>query len=119
MKKAHIRDYAMEAFRYYAVVGGVSGARRRWGYRAEDHAPELADLEAVDRALAAMGRRDPSAAAAVRIVYMSFPSAPVGRNTISSRIMWAAQHIPASPRYVYRALAEAREMFARERGLRI
>lgn len=143
MKKDYLRDYCTEAFRFYAKTGGRSAFLRS----IEDdiikpkgsgtckpteaalvnkeriileHAAELEDIEAVSKVLVYLdmcGHRD--MITAIEIVYFADCWKDLERGDISTRVHEAEIMIPASEKTVYRWLRSIREMFAKERGLRI
>lgn len=143
MKKDHIRDYATEAFRFYARSGGrdkyiknlVEDLQRQKGTGAcspteaaliskeeviAGKTAELADIEAVDKVLHALdvcGHR--AIIQAIEYVYFTDCWRDIERGDISSRVHHAELHIPASERQIYYWLAKARRMVAVERGLRL
>lgn len=149
MKKDNIRDYATEAFRFYAICGRLTAEElkqrvkddiyrqsRREFFRggsgmpsdatayaaiaAEDAVREMqAELEDILAVEKTMQRLDRPQRMAVEIVYFADAQRPLERNDISDRVHRAEMEIPASEKSVYRYLKKAREIFAEERGLRI
>lgn len=144
MKKDHIRDYATEAFRFYAKTGGskkyiekiaadiqkqkgagivnpTEGALIAKERAIEENAAELADLEAVEKAMHLIERlpQGGSILKAIEYVYFKDCWRELRRGDIKSRVHYAEIHIPASERQIYRWLSKARLLFAQERGLRI
>ena len=143
MAKDHIRDYATEAFRFYAKSGGVKKyiekitedieKQKGTGIMSptegqivakerviEEHAAELADLEAVDKTLNILayitsGREMRQA---VEHVYFKDCWRDLQRGDIKTRVHFAEINIPASERQIYRWLKRVRDIFAEERGLR-
>ena len=144
--KDHIRDYATEAFRFYARLGFPSYEDiRREIY---DDALKLAKSE-LDHG---KGIRKPTEAAVIRVqaavdthadmlndilavettlralpdecrravelVYFAGAGKPLNRGDIAGRVATAASAIPADRRTVFRWLKTARRMFALERRLR-
>lgn len=148
MKKQSYRDYATEAFRFWAAVGGAETYRRAvWdraiathqheegaagiskpseaaiirAERAVDEArAEILDLDAVDRVMATLqaAPAGEDMIRALRTVYMAQPLRRLERGDIERRAIKAAREICCDRRTVYRYLARAREMFAAERELR-
>lgn len=141
--KSHIRDYATEAYRFYARVGGKGkylrqlqdeyGKGRGVGVVSlpegvlvtkekilELHAAEFADLEAVERAiyLASLSVSGTEMKKCIEVVYFQ-GCWEEQRGWMSRRIERAVKEIPASDRQVKRWLKQARQIFALERGLRI
>lgn len=140
MQKDHLRDYATDAFRFYARVGKLTGDEYIDLVRCEAidlrqpkevreinalHAASEAigaayDLDAVGRTLEHLelaGKRE--AVLAVKAVYFVRPSSPLGYREIAGRVRHFALGLPASERTVYRWLKLARRVFAKERGLRL
>ena len=111
MKKDHIRDYATEAFRYYArnkgkVPDGASDAA-------------AADVIEVEKVMCELqDRNEPYAADVLKAVYFLHPQYPLRRRDISMRVINAAFSFQTNERKVYYILAEARRLFAAFRGLR-
>ena len=149
MKKDNIRDYATEAFRFYAACGKLTSAELeqivrdkiyqqskreilRSGSGMSISPTEYAIMKAEDavRDLQAefmdiiavektLHRLNKQQRKAVEIVYFTDAEKDLEKNDISNRVHKAELHIPASEQSVYRYLKKAREVFAEERGLRI
>ena len=142
MKKDHVRDYAVAAFRLYSARGcpsreqAESEIRRacfaEYSYcepqtilrKAEkalrDKTPELADIDAVDKMLLLLTETGKAhIAVAVREVYFVSPKAPVKKGDITQRVIRLSLSMPASTQAIYKWLREARMLFALLRGLRI
>lgn len=144
IKKDHIRDYATEAFRFYARTGGarkyidnlIAQAKREKGSGIAnpteatlmikerilaERAAEFADLEAVEKTLHIISALDAGKDMrnAIEIVYFERCWDDLRRGDIQSRVHKAELTIPASERQIYRWLKTARLIFARERGLRL
>ena len=149
MKKDNIRDYATEAFRFYAACGKLTSAEleqmvrdriyqqsRKAVLRSGSGMPSDATAVAVMKAEDAvrdlqaeilditavektLKRLNAQQRKAVEIVYFTDPEKDLERNDISDRVHKAELYIPASEQSVYRYLKKAREIFAEERGLRI
>lgn len=143
MKKDHIRDYATEAFRFYAASGGrekyiknlVEDLQRQKGTGVcspteaaliskeeaiASKAAELADIEAVDKVLHALDVCGHKAILqAIDYVYFKDCWREIERGDIQDRVHYAEIHIPASERMIYYWLRKARRMVAMERGLRL
>lgn len=148
MKKKHYRDYATEAFRFWSQEGPADKYKQRlWDeairkqHQAEGRAgisnpteaaikraenelqqkeAQVLDLDAVDQTMKII-RALPSGMEmieALRMVYMEEASRDFKRGEIQSRIIHAAQKLGTSDSTVYRWLAQARYIFAYERGLR-
>ena len=111
MKKDHIRDYATEAFRYYArnkgkVPKGASDAA-------------VADEIAVEKVINELqDRNEPYAVDIVKAVYFLNSQYPLRRRDISMRVINAAFSFQTNERKVYYILAEARRLFSAFRGMR-
>ena len=139
MTKDHIRDYATEAFRFFARWGGketyikslVADLQRQKGsgvcspteaalilkeQALKEKAAEIADLEAVEMVLRICER---DVRRAVEYVYLDKPYKDLEWGDIKNRVHYAEIHIPASERQIYYWLKKARYLFAEERGLRI
>ena len=149
MRKTHYRDYATEAFRFWAVEGPAEKYKQRLWEEAvqrqnrieggsgiscpseaaiirteqelEDAEATIADLEAVDKTLVELQTRGNGAAImeALRVVYMDRPDRELEPGDISARVHKAELTIPASERSIFNWLALARRTFARERKLRL
>ena len=144
MSKDHIRDYATEAFRFYAKVGGsknyieritadiqrqkgtgmvspTEGALINKERVIGENTAELADLDAVEKAICLIERlpQGGSILKAIEYVYYKDCWRGMKRGEIKERVCYAEIHIPASERQVYRWLGRARMLFAEERGLRL
>jgi hypothetical protein len=149
MKKNHFRDYATEAFRFYAREGSSEEYKRAiWEdaiqkqnkhdgnrdisapteaaiIRAEAalraKTSEIADLEAVEYAINVITSMDMGRyrMEALRAVYMAEPHRDPERGEISARVERAAVDIHIDPRQIYRWLRDARRIFAEARGLRV
>ncbi|MDD3393797.1 MAG: hypothetical protein PHG19_04035 [Anaerotignum sp.] len=148
MKKDNIRDYATEAFRYYAACGmKTSGELKqqvkeriyeqskreifRSGsgthsdntayavMKAEDEILNMqADILDIIAVEKTMRQLSKYQRQAVEIVYFVEADKELTRNDISQRVHKAELTIPAEERTIYRWLSRARKIFARERGLR-
>ncbi len=142
MKKEAMRDYATEAFRYYAGMGRPSFEQARDAvYRravrdvkmrdpqavivigekaVRDSMPMLLDIFAVDKTLELlrMGGRE-YIVRAVEWVYFAEPRMPLRRGEITARVLKFCTANHADERTVYRWLRDARRMFASLRGLRM
>jgi len=122
MKKDHYRDYAVDAYRYYAVCGQPDAAELRsarstlsWEQRSA-----LSDLEAVCRVLDRLytepdGQRYRRC---LELVYFSQPHRALSRGVITERVSRAASELCIGQTTVYRMLHRLRLMLAIERGLR-
>lgn len=148
MKKDNIRDYATEAFRFYAACGKLTSEElkqrvfdeiytksRREFFRNGSGMPNDATAYAVMEAEEAIKdmraefediiavektlyRLRPQAKRAVEIVYFTDADKPLCKGDISGRVQRASIQIPADVSVVYEWLWDARSIFAEERGLR-
>ena len=148
MKKDNIRDYATEAFRFYAACGKKTSeeiiekvkaeiyTKSRKEYlrsgqgsaddatahavmAAEDAVKEMsAEINDIVAVEKTMRRLGVHQRKAVEIVYFTDADKPLEKNDISDRVHQAEIEIPASERSIYEWLAKARRIFAEERGLR-
>ena len=142
MKKDHIRDYATEAFRFYARMGCPTYKQAEEAIRQEAYdkyelsepqyiikradvavaqkAPELADIAAVEETLRLLEYGgEGHIAKVVREVYFHMPGQPLERGDIEARVNRLSLHMPAGERSIYRWLKKARQLFAAVRRLRI
>lgn len=113
MKKDNVRDYATEAFRFYALV---SSHKKEISTEAERN-----DYDAVSETLVALseGVSLSDAEGIVRHVYMTDPQHRIQRGQISARVVSATFKYGLQERAIYKILAKARMIFAVKRGLRI
>jgi len=146
MRKDTIRDYATEAFRYYAAKGmtyeilkekyynealesyqrthekgtGISKPTEQAVIYAENKLrkkqAELWDMLAVEKALAQLPLYIKSA---VEIVYFTNADKDLEKGEISERVQCASTYIYSDVSTIYRHLRKARKLFAYERGLRM
>jgi len=148
LKKDHIRDYATEAFRYYAFLGKPHKEDLEKKYYQE----ALEEYERKQR-LGGTGISKPTEQAimyaegilrqkqaelwdilavektlaqlhiwerqAVEIVYFPHAQRDMKKGEIEGRVQQAVIHIPAGRATVFRYLKKARNIFAYERGLRL
>ncbi len=143
MRKDHIRDYATEAFRFYAKSGGkdkyikylMDDISRNKGSGVcnpteaalvskekiiESRAAEFADIAAVDKVMVILDNSHQGyyIKKAIEYVYFKDCDEDIAKGEISNRIHYCEIHIPASERQIYYWLKKARTLFAEERGLR-
>ena len=141
MSKDHIRDYATDAFRYWASVGcptyaeavekitkrargmanGVSAQLAEAFVAAEisKRNAELLDIKACEETFEYLkGRGKECVCSAVRDVYMAFPRKKLARGELSGRVVRYSMENYYSERQVYYFLTEACNVFAAKRGLR-
>lgn len=141
LKKDNVRDYATEAFRYWASVGcptydeAVARIKKRALEKAKGQSAEikaafvsacidqrqgaLADIKACDECfcyLRAHGKE--CVCSAVREIYMAFSRKRLARGELSGRVVRFAMDNFYGERTVYKFLDEACERFAGYRGLR-
>ena len=142
MKKDFVRDYATAAFRLWAIRGcntyeqEMERIEKRAKENAKDADPgkavafaqaelvkrvaELYDIMACDEAFHILEKQGKEIICdAVKAVYMVDPRREPKRDEIAKRVLRFALDTPASERQVYRWLAEARNLFAALRGLRV
>jgi len=82
--------------------------------------PEKLDLLAVENTIELLGKmkHGKSRVEILDLVYFSDPDKPLRRNDITYRVCKASLQYYFSERQVYYFLRDAREAFAKERGLR-
>lgn len=148
MKKDHIRDYATEAFRYYAFMGrphkedlekryyqealeeyqrrqqtggtGISKPTEQAVMYAEGVLRQKqAELWDILAVEKTMAQLHAWERQAVEMVYFDRSHKEFEKGDISTRAQKASIQIPASRATVFRYLKKARNIFAYERGLRI
>lgn len=147
MKKDHIRDYATEAFRYFAAKGKPSYRTLKAQYMAEalgnyqrehekgsgigkptEAAVIYAERE-VEKKMAELldilavekvyYTSKPLVREVVEIVYFTDAEEPLRKGDISARVCKASLETFTSERGVYAILKAVRLKFAEERGLRV
>lgn len=148
MRKDNIRDYATEAFRYYAACGrktsgelmqevkdiiyeqshreiirsGSGSYSDTTAYSVMKAEDKVVDMTAEFLDIMAVEKTlmqlDEYQRLAVEIVYFTDAKKELEKGDISKRVHKAGLTIPASERNVYNWLAKARRVFAKERGLR-
>ena len=145
MKKDNIRDYATEAFRFYAInnynadkyknkiycealeyqqkkegISGISKPTESVIIYAENaiqqKLSEIYDMEAVEDVVKILESENKDKLKALKIVYLR--PEKIERGDIQKRVIKAENEIPAGQNTVYRYLREARYIFAELRGLR-
>jgi len=147
--KNHIRDYATEAFRFYAKINmsadkykqkiydealfnykkkmkglGISFPVESAIIAAENEVTqklaEIKDMEAVEMTMAELRASHKMwIIRAIEIVYFKDADKELEKGNIHDRAHTAELDIPASERSVYYYLSEARYIFAEHRGLRL
>ena len=144
MKREHYRDYAIEAFRFYARTGKTVDQLRdemledpvnkaEYELRGGDISKpteyellhiqemlghregELLDLIAVEKTLNQLQQLEREA---VNMVYMKDATMKIERGDIQNRVSIASVNIGASESQIYRFLRKARNVFCLERKLR-
>ena len=129
MKKKHYRDYAVEAYRFWAASGGLDAFQKRIAamftrsptVKKAQFTGAIEDLLAVERSLEILSHMKNRAdiVRAIRIVYCADAQRRPGRSDIQARIHYAELTIPASEAAIYRWLRLARDTFAEQRGLHL
>lgn len=147
MKKDHIRDYATEAFRYFAAKGKPSYRTLKAQYMAEaleDYQREhekgsgigkpteaaviyaerevekkMAELLDILAVEKVYYTSKPLVREVVEIVYFTDAEEPLRKGDISARVCKASLETFTSERGVYAILKAVRLKFAEERGLRV
>lgn len=146
MKKDHIRDYATEAFRYYAYMNttyemlckkyrqealeeyqrnlegagtGISKPTENAVIYAESKLREKqGELWDILAVEKTIAQLNIWERRAIEIVYFPHAHRDIQKGEISDRVNQASIEIPAGTATVYRYLKRARNLFAFERGLR-
>lgn len=146
MKKDHIRDYATEAFRYYASLGRPTYEElKKFYYKkamdeyvkghergslvskptenqiiyAENRLQEkMAELQDILAVERTLKQLHDFETEAIETVYFVNPSKPIKKNEISERVLSCSNDLYCDVRSIYRYLSKARMIFAYERGLR-
>lgn len=84
---------------------------------------EIKDMEAVESTIKQLEtmrfNQGRAIIQAIEIIYFKDPYKELIKGQLSSRVLIAAESIPASESFIYRGLRKARDIFAIERGLRI
>jgi hypothetical protein len=147
MKKDHIRDYATEAFRYFAAKGKPSYRTLKAQYMAEaldnyqrEHEKgsgigkpteasviyaerevekKMAELLDILAVEKVYYASKPLVREVIEIVYFKDATEPLRKGDISARVCKASLETFTSERGVYAILKAVRLKFAEERGLRI
>jgi hypothetical protein len=145
--KDHLRDYATEAYRYYARCGrpsyeelrqiifdaalessrreivrvkGIGNPTQQAIINAERAVEEMeGQLLDVKAVEKALKTMRPEWRRAVEIVYFAAPKKPLEHGDIERRVHRAELEIPADRSTIYRWLRKARRAFATERKLRL
>ena len=126
MQKEFTRDYVVEAFRLYARLGKPTYEHMKKRVSEEtftessEFDPLLLDIKAVENTIGILEHQNKSyVIAAVEAVYFASPNAPLRKNDISYRVHRFSLSYPSSESAVWKWLKEARQICAKERGLRI
>lgn len=147
MKKDHLRDYATEAFRFYAVLGKPSYRTLKAQYMAEaleeyrrEHEKGSGIGKPTEAAVMYAERQTEKKTAelldvlavekvyftskrlvreVIEIVYFEEPTEPLRKGDITNRVIKASLMTFTSERGIYAILKAVRLRFAEERGLRV
>lgn len=128
MVKDNVRDYAIDAFRFYAINGPSEVYKKRMpaDLQAEDvHLKkiysELKDIEAVERTLVILSKElnGSDIVGCIEAVYFKDANRVLRKGAIQSRVDQYSTVSYITGRQLYRYLANARRTFAVERGLRL
>lgn len=147
MKKDNIRDYATEAFRYYAAIGkptyrtlkaqllyevmeqyqkvhekntGIGRPTEAAVLYAEEQLQKRnAELLDILAVETVYNDANDDVKEIIEIVYFDEPKKPLKKGDISARVCKASMNTYKAPSKVYAALKAVRIRFAEERGLRI
>lgn len=119
MKKSNIRDYAVEAFRYYARVEKNKDLKLPSDTRLASGC--MLDIMAVEKTLRMLknSREGNEVIRALKTVYFTMPERGFKRGEISGRVSLASNEINVAEPTIYRFLNKAITLFAQNRGLRI
>lgn len=146
MIKDHIRDYATEAFRLYKIENGLKGYAEKLKQLSQDRekasgcsgvskpteaqviyleklieerASEIADIQAVSDVLYMLTLEGKTEIIkAIEYVYFADADKPIAKGDIQDRVQQLELKEYINVRTTYRALKQARKLFAIERGLR-
>lgn len=120
MKKTNIRDYAVSAFRYYAMTeknkkSFILPENKRLASGC------ILDIIAVENTLRMLqdSREGEEVIKALEKVYFTMPERDFKKGEITNRVIMTADDIHAGEATVYRLLNRATNLFAQNRGLRI
>ncbi|MFA7636473.1 MAG: hypothetical protein WCX81_01775 [Monoglobales bacterium] len=119
MKKSNIRDYAVEAFRYYARAEKNKDLKLPTDKRLASGC--MLDIIAVEKTLRMLqgSREGNEVIKALRTVYFTMPERGFKKGEISGRVSLASNEISVAEPTIYRFLNKAITLFAQNRGLRI
>ena len=116
-------NYATGAFREYASLQmpDYREMLEQMGKKGQDDGDMalLLDVFAVEKTLKYFDEVNPMISDAVREVYFSLPSSPFTDRVAAGRVRFFSASRNVSERSIYRWLRQAREVFAKNRGLRI
>lgn len=120
MKKSNVRDYAVSAFKYYAMLmknkkAVVFPENNRLASGC------ILDILAVEKTFRELGKTEQGEEMlkVLKTVYFTMPERDFKKGEISSRVSLAAEQVHISEPTVYRFLNSATTSFAENRGLRI
>lgn len=116
--RAIYKEYAIEAFRYYALCGKPNAAEI--ATRPVEHGAQ-ADLMAVASLIESLEVMPdaPIWRRCLDIVYFSDPRRRLQRGAVTNRVLFAALELSISERTVYRIMQQLQRKFAQLRGLRV
>ncbi|OAA94095.1 MULTISPECIES: hypothetical protein [Clostridium] len=123
--KKKIYDEALEEYQRKQKGSGVSCPTEAAIMRAEKAVnkklAEIRDMEAVELTISELRIKTQGRAIvqAIKLVYFKDVDKELKRGDIHTRVHEAELYIPASERWIYNWLREARKLFAEKRGLRI
>ncbi len=134
MKKDNIRDYAVDAFRFYASLQckpEKAAARFALQRKTLKRGLKSADLRAAEAALQDVyavidtihllqsKQNGEEILATLHDVYFWNPNGELRRGEIENRVLYSTIQTHISPARAYRHLALCRRLFAEARGLRL
>lgn len=123
--KERIYNEALESYKEKQKSQGLSCPTEAAIIRAEkavdEKLAEVKDMEAVEKTMAELRVKLQGRAIvqAIEIVYFKDANKELRKGDIHNRIHEAEIYIPASERWIYKWLSEARKIFASNRKLRI
>lgn len=132
MKKESIRDYAVEAFRFYAksalppdrekIKSALLKSRKKGNLFSQSPIidAELLDLYAVCDTINELSKKEngKEILLCLETVYFTSPDAEIHRGDIEKRVVYCSVNYHLATATVYRYLCTARRLFALKRGLR-
>ncbi len=118
-----IMNYATGAFREYASLQMPNYSELLESFakkgKVEDDAALLLDVFAVEKTMEYFDEVNPIVSDAIREIYFALPSTPFTDRVAAGRVRFFSASRNVSERSIYRWLRQAREVFAKNRGLRI